>query len=193
MMSDRVGPTPPQTVGPFFHVLLREARNDLVRAQTRGQRIRIEGRISDGAGEPISDAMVEIWQANAAGRYRHPLDDREELELDPAFGGYGRAATDGDGSFWFETIRPGTVPAPDGSLQAPHLNVLVFARGLLDRLATRLYFEDEPLNGRDLVLGSIPQDRRATLLARREGSAPGFCYRCDIVLQGPEETVFFDA
>ena len=182
--------TPSQTVGPFFAPSLIEVGSEnLVQAETRGDRITIEGRIIDGDGAPVIDAMIEIWQANAEGRYDHLEDDQEKL-LDPAFHGYGRAATDARGAFRFETIKPGAVPGTDGVLQAPHINVSIFARGLLKRLCTRIYFPDDMLNQTDLVLITIPPERRATLIA---SCAPGSSVmRFDIILQGANETVFFD-
>ena len=182
--------TPSQTVGPFFAPSLIAAGSEkLVRSETRGDRITIEGRVLDGDGAPVIDAMVEIWQANAEGRYDHLDDDQEKL-LDPAFHGYGRAATDARGSYHFESIKPGAVPGTDGVLQAPHINVSIFARGLLKRLCTRIYFPDDMLNETDLVLITIAPERRATLIASR---APNFkVMRFDIILQGANETVFFD-
>jgi protocatechuate 3,4-dioxygenase, alpha subunit len=185
-------PTPPQTVGPFFApALIRERWNVLAGPGAVGERCRVEGTVCDGDGSPVDDAMIEIWQANAAGRYRHPSDERD-VKLDEAFVGFGRAGTDRDGRFWFETVRPGPVPSPAGGWQAPHLNVQVFARGLLDRVSTRLYFDDESANAQDPVLGSLPEDRRATLIARRTDAGPPPVYRFDVVLQGDGETVFFD-
>ncbi len=140
----------------------------------------------------MPDALVEIWQANGDGRYHHPADPRD-LPLDAAFTGFGRAGTDEDGRFWFETVRPGTVPAPDGSTQAPHLSVTVFARGLLNHLITRLYFADDPRNAADPVLRLVPIERRHTLLAARRIADGLPVYRFDVVLQGEAETetVFF--
>lgn len=186
------GLTPPQTIGPFFEpALLREdaRRNVLVGPRTEGQRIRIEGRVLDGNGELVPDAMIELWQANSHGRYNHPADDRD-VPLDRAFSGFGRAGTDNEGQFRFETIKPGPVPAPGGGWQAPHVCLTVFARGLLDHLATRLYFEDEPANADDPVLGLLPAERRATLVAQRDTAPDGVVYRMDIVLQGAGETAF---
>lgn len=184
--------TPSQTVGPFFSLgLMREPQNVLVSEATQGERIRIEGRVLDGAGEPVPDALVEIWQANAHGRYRHP-EDRQEKPLDPAFGGFGRAATDARGFYWFETIKPGPVPGPDGTLQAPHIDAIVFARGMLTHAFTRIYFEDEAANARDPILAGVEPERRGTLIARASDSAGRKIYRFDIRLQGEGETVFFD-
>lgn len=183
-----------QTVGPFFSLgLLYEAarRNVLTRQETEGERIRIEGRVLDGDGVPIPDALVEIWQANAHGRYNHPA-DRSSAPLDPAFTGFGRSGTDEEGAYWFETIKPGRVAFNEQRLQASHICVTVFARGLLNHLVTRLYFADEPANAEDMTLQCVPEERRATLLARREDAGETVVYRFDIILQGPGETVFFN-
>jgi protocatechuate 3,4-dioxygenase, alpha subunit len=187
------GQTPFQTVGPFFHDgLAWEGGEDLLRPETLGERIKIQGCVLDGDGRPVPDALIEIWQANAAGRYNHP-EDRQEKPLDPAFIGFGRSATGADGSFRFATIRPGRVPGRGNALQAPHIDLSLFARGLLRRLVTRIYFEDCPENGEDPVLALVPDPaRRATLLARRRDGGDGVVYRFDIVLQGEGETVFFD-
>jgi protocatechuate 3,4-dioxygenase, alpha subunit len=177
-------PTPSQTIGPFFHdALLDRDRSELV-SPDHPEAIRIDGTVYDGEGEPVSDAMVEIWQANTAGRYDHPTDDSED------FSGFGRSGTDAGGEFSFLTVKPGPVPGPDGQLQAPHVMVSVFARGLLKRLVTRIYFPDEEeANAVDSVLCSIedPQLRR-TLIARGEGDA----LRFDIHLQGDGQTAFFE-
>ncbi len=184
--------TPSQTVGPFFHdgLLRDENSNVLAGPGVEGHRIVIEGRVTDGEGQPVDDALVEIWQANAHGRYRHPADDRD-LPLDRDFLGWGRSGTDADGMFRFETIRPGRVPHPEGGQQAPHIVVTVQARGMLDRLVTRLYFSDEDANDSDPVLRVLPDDRRATLVADRVDSGDVPTYRFDIRLQGEGETVFF--
>lgn len=188
----RRGLTPPQTVGPFFEGgMLHEPQNVLVTPATRGGRIRIEGHVYDGARAPVSDAVVEIWQANAAGRYRHPADQRP-VPLDPAFAGFGRAGTDDAGYYWFETIKPGPVPFLTGRNQASHVNVAVFARGLLHHLCTRLYFSDEAANTADPVLRLVPDDRRTGLLAARAQRDGNTVYRFDIILQGEAETAFFD-
>lgn len=188
------GLTPAQTIGPFFHpALLREdaTYNVLVKPETQGERIRIEGRVLDGDGAPVNDAMVEIWQANAAGRYRHPL-DQGPAPLDPSFIGHGRSGTDEDGRYWFETIKPGPVPFEGGQTQAPHIGVTVFARGLLNHVVTRIYFADEAGNATDPVLQRVPEDRRETLIARREVVDGKPVYRFDIILQGEGETAFFN-
>ena len=184
------GPTPSQTIGPFFHdALLDEDRSALV-APDHPRAIRIEGTVYDGAGDPVPDAMVEIWQANGAGRYNDHADSREDLPLDEGFSGFGRSGTDASGRFSFTTVKPGPVPLPDGGMQAPHVMVSVFARGLLKRVATRIYFPDEEeANAADPVLSSIEDPkRRETLIARVEGDA----LRFDIHLQGENQTAFFE-
>jgi protocatechuate 3,4-dioxygenase alpha subunit len=190
--------TPSATVGPYFLIGLGPSQfggkdtilNSLVTPDASGERIRIEGRVLDGDGVPIPDAAVEIWQADAAGRYAHPVDQRSLPNS--AFRGFGRAPTDGEGRYWFETIKPGIVPGPDGKPQAPHIAVNVFARGLLKHVTTRIYFSDEQGNVSDPVLTLVPADRRSTLIARRDKSAQPV-YRFDIRLQGDGETVFFAA
>ncbi|HYH19006.1 MAG TPA: protocatechuate 3,4-dioxygenase subunit alpha [Azospirillum sp.] len=187
------GTTPSQTVGPFFHKALdRPAWSDLTAGGARGEVIRIEGRVLDGDGVPVTDALLEIWQADAGGRYAHP-DDTREGAPDANFPGFGRAATDGTGTYRFTTVRPGPVPGNGNAMQAPHILVSVFARGLLDRLVTRIYFADEPANDTDPVLNAIadPAARR-TLLAAREDAGGVVTYRFDIVLQGDGETAFFE-
>ena len=180
--------TPSQTVGPFFKpALIRSGGESLVTPKSRGERITIEGRVLDGDAMGVADAMIEIWQANADGRYDHPDDSQEKL-IDPEFRGFGRAATDEHGCFRFYTIKPGSVPGPGNLLQAPHINVSIFARGLLKRLVTRIYFPDDSLNA-DPVLNNVAAERRSTLVAQID--QPGIL-RFDIVLQGEHETVFFD-
>jgi protocatechuate 3,4-dioxygenase, alpha subunit len=185
--------TPSQTVGPFYSIgLTRVPMNVLASGDTQGQRIRIEGQLYDGDGSLVSDAMVEIWQANTYGRYNHP-DDKQEKPIDLTFSGWGRCGTDKDGLFWFETIKPGPVPANDEAVQAPHVNVTVFARGMLVHAFTRIYFDDEPANENDAVLMCVNEPRRSTLIARRQQDQNGKAvYRFDIRLQGKDETVFFD-
>ncbi len=193
--------TAAQTIGPFFHYALTPeaygrpgiAGGVLVTGDTPGERVRIAGRVLDGAGQPMPDAMVEIWQANAAGRYNHPADDREEAALDPGFRGFGRLGTDADGGFRFETVKPGPVPGRGNTLQAPHINVILFARGMVNHAFTRIYFSDETeANGTDPVLSAVEPGRRATLIATRQEAAGGIVFRFDIHLQGAAETVFFD-
>jgi protocatechuate 3,4-dioxygenase alpha subunit len=191
----KLGQTPSQTVGPYFSMRLSgEGENVLVGPEVAGDRIRIEGRVLDGAGNHIEDALIEIWQANAGGRYHHDADTREEIPLEEAFTGFGRAGSDfHTGQYWFETVKPGPVPDPEGELQAPHISVIVQARGMLSHLFTRVYFSDEDeANDHDMVLRGVPVDRRSTLIAELvEGSDPK-TYRFDIRLQGEDETVFFD-
>ncbi len=186
--------TPSQTVGPFFSFGLAPeqygynfrsiAGSAVAGDSTPGTRIRITGRVYDGEGQPLSDALIEVWQADAEGRYAHPADPRSS---NAAFTGFGRTGTgtDPECRFVFDTVMPGAVAG-----QAPHINVIVFARGMLNHLYTRLYFEDQAeANARDPVLQSVLAERRGTLLARRDGTA---AYRFDIRLQGDGETVFFD-
>lgn len=178
--------TPSQTIGPFFHgALLEEDLSRLVPVDHPGA-TRIEGTVYDGAGEVVPDAMVEIWQANAAGRYN----DREDLPLNESFSGFGRCGADATGTFSFLTIKPGPVPGPEDQMQAPHIMVSVFARGLLKRLVSRIYFPDErERNARDPILSSIADpERRKTLIACQEGGI----LRFDVRLQGEEQTTFFD-
>jgi protocatechuate 3,4-dioxygenase alpha subunit len=182
--------TPSQTVGPFFHYALPfEGGDTLTNEATLGERITIEGRLIDGNGEPVPDALIEIWQANSQGRYHHP-EDTQDRQLDPHFNGFGRAPTDQSGWWRFHTIKPGQVPGPDGTLQAPHINISVMGRGILKRLAMRLYFDGEAANEADPILALVPPERRATLIAERIEGGP--VWRLDIVLQGEAETVFFD-
>jgi protocatechuate 3,4-dioxygenase, alpha subunit len=185
--------TPSQTVGPFFHDGLdRPGWADLTEAGASGDKIRLEGRILDGDRAPVSDAFLEIWQANAAGRYAHN-EDRQDKALDPHFRGFGRVFTDAEGRYAFTTIRPGRVPGRGNTLQAPHLNVAIFARGLLKQLTTRIYFADQDAaNEADPVLSAIDDAAiRGTLLAAPVESAIP-TYRFDIVLQGEGETAFFE-
>jgi len=185
--------TPSQTVGPFYSLALtRKTLNVMATESTRGQRIRIEGQVIDGDGRAIPDVMVEAWQANSFGRYNHP-DDKQEKPLDESFSGWGRSGTDDKCFYSFETIKPGAVPGANGSVQAPHVNLMVFARGMLSHAYTRMYFADEPANETDPVLNSIKNTgRRQTLIARREDKNGEAVYRFDIRLQGENETVFFD-
>lgn len=186
--------TSSQTVGPFFApALLRSdaVRHVLVEPETVGERIRLEGHVLDGDRLPVPDALVEIWQANAHGRYHHPS-DQGPAPLDPSFLGFGRSGTEDEGRYWFETIKPGPVPFDQARWQAPHIVVTVFSRGLLNHLVTRLYFADEPGNATDPILLAVPEQRRGTLLAVRQQEGTQVVYRFDIVLQGEGETVFFN-
>ncbi|HKS73483.1 MAG TPA: protocatechuate 3,4-dioxygenase subunit alpha [Terriglobales bacterium] len=185
-------PTASQTVGPYFYLGLTGPRSTgcLAGPNAQGEPITITFRVLDGEGQPVPDAMLEIWQANAAGKYNHP-EDTQAKPLDPGCEGYGRMGTDAAGGCEFQTIKPGRVEGPKDRLQAPHLNLSVFARGLLKRLATRVYFSGEAANDEDFALSLVPAERRATLLANPEPSQPGR-WRFDIHLQGEQETVFFD-
>jgi protocatechuate 3,4-dioxygenase alpha subunit len=186
--------TPSQTVGPYFAYCLTPtqygynfagiADPQMVDEKIQGERIRITGRVLDGEGAPVSDAMIEIWQADDAGGY--PDGSRPD-----GFAGFGRVGTgtDPQNRYWFDTIKPGATP--DG--QAPYINVMVFMRGLLSHLYTRIYFADEEaLNADDPVLGGVDEARRQTLIAKREETPAGTVYRFDIHMQGEWETVFFD-
>ena len=198
--------TASQTAGPYVHIGLapQQAGFDifennfgsvLTSDKTRGERIRIEGRVYDGIGTVLKDVLIEIWQANAEGRYAHPADRQPGKALDDHFRGWGRSCTDFDsGLYTFDTIKPGPVIGRNGRFMAPHINVWVVARGINLGLNTRLYFGDEPdANGRDAVLNLIEWEaRRATLVARREDRAGQLVYHFDIRLQGEGETVFFD-
>lgn len=181
--------TPFQTVGPFFAILVPEqGRVSLASPDAPGERILVNGTVRDGTGRPVPDALIEVWQANAAGRCNHP-DDARTAGPDSAFDGFGRVHTDGAGGFSVETIKPGPVPGPGDRPQAPHLLVGLFARGLLTRLVTRIYFDDEPANRDDPILAAVAPDRRPTLVAAHAGEGR---YTHTLVLQGPGETVFFD-
>lgn len=198
--------TPSQTAGPFVHIGLvprqagfqvfeREFGNVLVSPKTRGERVRIEGRVLDGIGAPARDVLVELWQANAAGRYDHPADRQVGKDLDPHFRGFGRAGTDfATGLYAFETIKPGPVAARTGHPpMAPHVNLWLVARGINIGLQTRMYFADEEAaNALDPVLALIEPLRRPTLVARREMRDGAPVHVFDIRLQGEDETVFFD-
>jgi protocatechuate 3,4-dioxygenase, alpha subunit len=166
-----LGPTPSQTVGPFFSIGLSDRRLDRIVPEGTAGAVRVEGRVLDGAGDPVADAMVEVWQADTAGEYGTDF-------------GWGRSGTDDDGRYEFLTVKPGSVAG-----QAPHLLVLVFARGLLKPVLTRMYFPDEEDgNARDEVLGTVPPEERATLVAVADGDG----LRFDVRLQGDDQTAFFD-
>ena len=191
-MTPRRSQTPSQTVGPFFSLgLIRPSGNVLAAGDVPGERIRIEGAVVDGAGRPVEDALVEIWQADALGRYRHPLDPGSS-EVDSGFSGFGRCQTDSSGAFVFHTVKPGGIVAPDGRPQAPHVNVVVFARGMLVHAFTRMYFADDHIED-DPVLRTVDSSRRATLVAIPFDGPGEQSYRWQIHLQGDRETVFFDA
>ena len=181
--------TPSQTVGPFLRIGFTPLVVDAIAAGASGQAVAIAGAIVDGDRKPVGDAAVEIWQADAEGRYAHAGDGRAPVRAG-AFRGFGRILTDAGGAFRFTTIKPGAVVAPSGVLQAPHLVVTLFMRGLLKQLWTRIYFPDDPANVADPVLQRVPAERRATLIARRLPQENSL--RWDVVLQGDGETVFFD-
>lgn len=190
-----------QTAGPYVHIGLTpnfcgitgvydaDLGAAMCNDMARGQRIAFEGRIIDGAGTPLVDTLVEIWQADADGLYNSPAEHRGDA--DPEFTGWGRAAADPEtGLFRFDTIKPGPVPFSDGRMQAPHINLWIVARGINLGLSTRIYFDDETAaNEADPLLSRIePRARAATLIARSDAGV----FRLDIHLQGPQETVFLD-
>jgi protocatechuate 3,4-dioxygenase alpha subunit len=183
--------TASQTIGPYLHIGLNWLITDnLVGPGVSGDKVSVEGRVVDGDGEPITDAVIEIWQANAHGRYAHP-EDRQDKPLEPGFKGFGRVATDDQGRYRFTTVKPGRVPAAGGGEQAPHLNVTIFMRGLLKHLITRMYFPDDPANADDGVLQRVAAPRRGTLIAKPvAGRAGALCW--NVIVQGDDETVFFD-
>lgn len=187
--------TSSQTVGPYFSIGLKALYcAELADPQVPGQHITIHGRILDGDGKPVPDAVFETWQADAQGKYAHPEDDTQNAGR-TGFLGFGRIPADKDGRFRFSTIKPGAVPGPDGTTQAPHILVSVFMRGLLTRLVTRIYFPREALNDEDYVLRLLEPARRTTLIAKAVPS-PGDelqgVFEWNVILQGTDETVFFD-
>ncbi|TGE00693.1 protocatechuate 3,4-dioxygenase subunit alpha [Methylobacterium nonmethylotrophicum] len=203
----RLQETPSQTAGPYVHIGLiphqagfdifeTNFTNVLAGPDTKGERIRIEGRVFDGAGVPVRDVLVEIWQANAAGRYNHPADRQEGKPLDEGFRGWGRTGSDFETGLWhFETVKPGPVVGRKGHRpMAPHINLWIAARGINIGLQTRLYFADEAdANANDPVLNLVERgQQRDSLLAKREERDGKAVYVFDVTLQGPNETVFFD-
>ena len=183
--------TTSQTVGPYFSIgLTRLKKDNLASTEVSGERITISGRVLDGDGAGVPDAMLEIWQANSHGKYAHP-EDKQNKNLEAAFQGYGRIPTDANGVFCFQTIKPGSVAGPDDKSQAPHIAVSVFTRGLLRRLVTRIYFPDESANAGDFVLNLVEPARRGTLIAHKLAGQEGHL-EWNVVLQGDKETVFFD-
>ena len=171
----RLVATPSQTVGPFFSIGMHSVE---IAIKPGGERLTIQGRVLDGDGNAVNDAVIETWQADSAGHY-----------ADRSSHGWGRAVTDGSGTFRFSTPRPGRLAAVGDVVHAPHIAVTIFARGLLKHLVTRIYFPDEPSNASDQILGSVPGDRRATLIARTAGPNN---FEWNIILQGKDETVFFE-
>lgn len=180
-----------QTVGPFFHLGCSDPFSVPVIAGplVKGEHLKFICTLYDDEGTLLPDAMIEIWQANADGKYNHPA-DHQDKEIDSEFRGFGRLASDKGGCCEFETIKPGRVPSWTNTLQAPHLEISVFARGLLKRLVTRAYFAGDPANNEDPVLALVPGDRRETLMAH-PGPQPG-AWRFEVHLAGEKETVFFD-
>jgi protocatechuate 3,4-dioxygenase, alpha subunit len=184
-------PTPSQTVGPFFQIALTTKEHCvtcLAGPQTKGERTWITFRVLDGDGTAVDDAMLEIWQADSNGKYNHP-DDRQPKALEEGWIGFGRLATGEDGSCVLETIRPGCVE--NDTVQAPHLTLAIFARGMLKQLYTRVYFAGDPRNDQDPILALVPSYRQDTLMAKPDSARPGH-WRFDVRLQGDQETVFFD-
>jgi protocatechuate 3,4-dioxygenase, alpha subunit len=187
----RLPTTASQTIGPFLHLGLDWlVIDDLVGTGTTGEKFTIEGRVVDGDRNPVRDAIIEIWQANAHGRYAHPQDTQDK-PLEAGFKGFGRVPTDDDGRFRFTTIKPGRVPAPQGGLQAPHLNIAIFMRGMLKQVMTRIYFPGDPANAEDALLERVPAERRATLIAAPVTGRAG-ALQWNVILQGSGETVFLD-
>jgi protocatechuate 3,4-dioxygenase, alpha subunit len=194
------GVTPSQTIGPFAAPCLTPneqgkknydwqqlINGNLVTPDAEGERIRIEGRMFDAAEAPIDGILFEIWQADGQGRYAHPRDPRR---TNSAFKGFGRVESNMDGTFAFDTVKPGRVPGPNGAMQAPHIVVAIHMRGILQHLFTRIYFADEASNAEDPILKLVPADRRDTLIAKRDGA--NGAYKIDFRIQGDRETVFFD-
>ena len=193
------GITPSQTVGPYFKYGLTPNgeydwndafTGNLVTPDTSGERIRVTGTVYDGDGKIVPDCMLEIWQADAQGRFSDPQDKR--ALPNSSFKGFGRVGTSKEGIYTFDTIKPGSVPDPDGKPQAPHILMAVYARGMLLHLYTRVYFGGEAANAGDPVLALVPADRRATLIAQQANCTGNAVYRFDIHLQGDNETVFFE-
>jgi protocatechuate 3,4-dioxygenase alpha subunit len=182
--------TPSQTVGPFFSIGFDWVNRREVAEASAGERVTIHGHVLDGDGQPVPDAVLEIWQADAHGRYHHPEHANPQNDATPFFG-FGRVPTDELGQFSFTTIKPGPVHGPDGKPQAPHLQISVFMRGLLRQLVTRIYFPDDPLNDSDIILRAVPESRRATLIAHQSAPKENVLV-WNVYLQGEDETVFFD-
>jgi protocatechuate 3,4-dioxygenase, alpha subunit len=185
-------PTPSQTVGPYFHLGLTDLRSiaRIACEGVKGERIWITFRVWDGDGLPVPDALIELWQADSDGNYSSP-EHLAKVSNEAAFRGFGRMPTGEDGACTFETIKPGPIPGPGNALQAPHINVSVLGRGLLNRLSTRTYFAGESSNASDPILALVPASRRATLLARPDAAREGG-WIFDVRLCGEGETVFFD-
>lgn len=185
-------PTPSQTVGPYLHIGLTNKHSvaRIAGPEVPGERLRLQCRVLDLNGAPVPDAMIEVWQANGNGKYNHP-DDTQAPAPESGFYGFGRAATNENGACEFETIRPGRAPGPENKLQAPHLNIAVYARGILLQLYTRIYFAGDVANDNDPVLALVPAERRHTLMAQPVPETAG-SWTFDLRLRGDQETVFFD-
>ncbi|HEY1262370.1 MAG TPA: protocatechuate 3,4-dioxygenase subunit alpha [Terriglobales bacterium] len=186
-------PTPSQTVGPFFYFGLTTKERCIpciAGPGIKGERVFLTCRVLDGDNEPLNDAMVEIWQADAQGKYNHP-DDPQSTAVQAGWRGFGRMGTNEEGKCEFETIKPGRVPGPGNVSQAPHLLLAVFARGMMKQMYTRIYFDGDPANAQDPVLALVPPERRNTLLATSDPARAGG-WKFDLRLQGEGETVFFD-
>jgi protocatechuate 3,4-dioxygenase alpha subunit len=180
--------TASQTVGPFFSIGMEHLYvTDLAPSAAAGDKLAVHGRVVDGDGKPVNDAILEIWQADAHGKYAHP-DDTQDKPPTPGFKGFGRVPTDENGVFRFTTVKPGGVAGPRGMPQAPHLLVAVFMRGLLIHLLTRIYFPEDIANATDPVLNLVPAERRSTLIATKANDG----LEWNVILQGQGETVFFD-
>lgn len=185
-----------QPIGPFYHFALTpgwetgdRSAGVMAGPKARGEHVQLTVRLLDRDGAPVTNGMIELWQADASGKYNHPADTQEKT-VDPAFKGFGRLATDDHGQCVFETVKPGQVSGFKGKLQAPHINVTIYAPGLLLRAVTRIYFDGDPANATDQILSLVPEDRRPTLLAHRSAEAGAWYF--DLHLTGPCETVFFD-
>jgi protocatechuate 3,4-dioxygenase alpha subunit len=185
-----------QPIGPFYHFALNpgwdtgdNSAGVMAGPEALGERVRLTVRLLDRDDGPVTNGMIELWQADACGKYDHPADTQNKT-ADPAFRGFGRLASDDQGLCIFETLRPGPVPGLNGRMQAPHIDVTVYAPGLLRRVVTRIYFDGDPANASDQVLELVPVDRRPTLMAR--GGVEGGQWYFDLHLTGPCETVFFD-
>jgi protocatechuate 3,4-dioxygenase alpha subunit len=191
--------TPSQTVGPYLHIALEWPDGPNVVPAGTPDAITVGGVLLDGDGQPVPDGIIETWQADARGRFDHPDDPRGAQAVTPAgFRGFGRCTTDSSGHWHVVTVKPGPLPTPDGGTESPHLDVTVMARGMLDRVVTRLYFDDDD-HAADPVIADVPESRRTTLIAARRAnvpttapSGPDVDYRFDVHLQGDHETVFFD-
>jgi protocatechuate 3,4-dioxygenase, alpha subunit len=189
-------PTAIQPIGPFYHFALTpgwdtgdNSAGVMAGPEARGERVRLTVRLLDSDGRAVTNGMIELWQADAGGKYNHP-DDTQDKIADPAFHGFGRLATDDQGLCVFETVKPGQVPGLKELTQASHIDVSVYAPGLLRRVVTRIYFAGDPANASDEILRLVPEDRRPTLMARPGGEPGAWCF--DLHLSGRCETVFFD-